>query len=262
MSEESVVVETGAVARVRLNRPEVHNAFEEELIGALRSAFETLAADDAVRIVVLESRGRSFSAGADLNWMRRAIEFSEEANRKDAAGLAAMLRAVAECPKPVIGRIQGNAYGGGVGLVATTDIAVAVESAQFAFTEVRLGLVPATIAPHVVPKIGRARANALFVLGERFDAQAALEAGLVHRVVAEEDLDAAVDEVVAALLQGGAFAQRRAKELVRAAAAGASDEVDDYTSRLIAELRTGEEGQEGVRAFLEKRSPSWRPETD
>ena len=246
----------GAVATVTIRRPEVHNAFNEEVIAQLHQAFETVSADAATRVVVLAGEGPSFSAGADLDWMRRAAGFGEEENRRDAAALTTMLRAIAECPCPVVARVQGAALGGGAGLVAAADLAVAAESARFGFTETRLGLVPATVAPYVVKKIGQGGALRLFLTGERFDAAHALAIGLVYRVVPDTELDAAIEEVVSALLAGGPQAQGVCKELVRRAASD-DREIDEYTADLIARVRSSEEGREGVRAFLEKRKPSW-----
>lgn len=250
----------GAVARVTLDRPEVHNAFNEAVIAQLHDAFRRVAEDDGVRVVVLAGEGPSFCAGADLDWMRRAATWGEEENQRDAAALAAMLRAVAECPRPVVARVHGNAYGGGVGLVAAADLAVAAATAQFAFTEVRLGLAPATIAPHVVEKIGPGWALRLFLTGERIGAEQALRIGLLYRVVAAEELDAAVAEVVSMLLAGGPHAQAACKELVRRVARERGPQIDEYTAQLIATLRTGPEGQEGIRSFLEKRRPGWAGE--
>ena len=252
----------GAVARVTIRRPEVHNAFNEAVIAQLLDAFTALSAAADVRVVVLASEGPSFSAGADLEWMRRAADLSEAENRRDAAALAKMLRTVAGCPRPVVARVQGSAFGGGAGLVAAADLAVTAQSARFGFTETRLGLVPATIAPHVVEKIGPGWALRLFLTGERFDAAHALGIGLVYRVVPDAELDAAVDATVSALLAGGPEALRASKELVRRAAAGSSPGIDDYTSDLIARVRSGDEGREGIRAFLEKRSPRWQATTD
>jgi methylglutaconyl-CoA hydratase len=249
----------GPVATVALNRPEVHNAFNEHLISQLHEAFRSLATDESVRVLVLAGEGKSFSAGADLDWMRRAAGFSEEENLRDAGEAAALWRAIAECPKPVVARVHGNAFGGGAGLVATSDIAIASEQAMFGFTEVRLGLVPATVAPHVVEKIGPGRALPLFLTGERFDAHRALEIGLVHQVVPDAQLDVAVGSVVDQLLAGGPNALRACKELVRRVAADRGSEIDGYTAGLIATARAGEEGREGVGAFLEKRKPSWIP---
>jgi methylglutaconyl-CoA hydratase len=261
MSEQVVrVSRDGPVARVVLCRPQVHNAFDEHLIAQLHDAFRRLAQDEGVRAVVLAGEGPSFCAGADLDWMRRAAAWGEEENRRDAVALAAMLRAVAECPRPVVARVHGNAFGGGVGLVAAADLAVAAASAQFAFSEVRLGLAPATVAPHVVEKIGPGWALRLFLTGERIDAQQALRIGLLYRVVPPEELDAAVEEVLRLLLAGGPRAQAACKELVRRVARERGPAVDDYTARLIAALRSGAEGREGIGSFLEKRRPSWAGE--
>jgi methylglutaconyl-CoA hydratase len=243
-----------------MNRPEVHNAFNEDVIAGLQAAFDGLRDDDSVRVVVLAGEGRSFSVGADLQWMRRAARWSEEQNRQDATALARMLRTIAEFLKPVIARVHGNAFGGGSGLCAASDVAIAAESAVFGFTEVRLGLVPATIAPHVVEKIGPGRAMPLFVTGERFSAARAAEIGLVHRAVPDAEIDAAVGETIAALLECGPQAQSAAKALVRAVAGADGAAADEYTAALIGRIRTSEEGREGVNAFLEKRKPAWHPE--
>jgi methylglutaconyl-CoA hydratase len=247
----------GPVTRVVMDRPDVRNAFNEAVISELAVAFEELRGDASTRVVVLASQGKSFCAGADLDWMRRAAAFSEEDNRRDAAALAAMLRSVAECPYPVVARVQGDAYGGGAGLVAASDLAIAAASSQFGFTEVRLGLVPATVSPYVVEKIGPGWALRLFLTGERFDAGRALDIGLVYRAVPDGDLDEAVEETVDALLSGGPRAQTLCKQLVRRAAVTGGPEVDAYTSGLIGQVRTSDEGQQGIRAFLEKRTPEW-----
>ena len=251
------VARQGPAATITMARPDVHNAFNEHLIAELHDAFRSLGDDDSVRVIVLAGEGKSFSAGADLDWMRRAANFSDEENRRDAAAAAALWRAVAECPKPVVVRVHGNAFGGGAGLVAASDIAIAADSATFGFTEVRLGLLPATVAPHVVEKVGPGRALPLFLTGERFDAQRALEIGLVHQVVPTEQLDVAVGAVVDQLLAGGPDAQSACKELVRRVAYAERSKIDEYTAALIASARAGEEGREGVGAFLEKRKPKW-----
>jgi len=238
-------------------RPEVHNAFNEHLIAELHAAFGELASDPAIRVIVLAGEGKSFSVGADLDWMRRMGSASEEENRADATKLAAMLRAVAECPKPVIARVHGNALGGGAGLTAAADIAIAAESAVFGFSEVRLGLAPATIAPHVIEKIGAAHALPRFLTGERFDAATAQRIGLVYRVVSDGKLDAAVDETVEALLAAGPAAQAASKQLVRKIGDTPRSEIDAYTAALIGSLRASDEGRDGVAAFLEKRKPRW-----
>jgi methylglutaconyl-CoA hydratase len=263
MARKFVVIRReGSVATVTMARPDVHNAFNEHLIVQLHEAFRSLASDDNVRVIVLAGEGKSFSAGADLDWMRRAASFSEEENRRDAAAAAALWRAVAECPKPVVARVHANAFGGGAGLVAASDIAIASEHAMFGFTEVRLGLVPATVAPHVVEKIGPGRALPLFLTGERFDARRASEIGLVHQVVETSHLDVAVGGVVDALLSGGPDALAACKELVRRVAQDPSMEIDEYTGGLIAMVRAGEEGREGVGAFLAKRKPKWATAAD
>ncbi len=250
------VTQRGAVATVTIRRPDVHNAFDEHVIAQLAEAFTALSTEPGVRAVILTGEGRSFSAGADLDWMRRAASFSESENRRDAAALAAMLRSIAECPIPVVAKVQGGAFGGGAGLVAAVDIAVAADSARFGFTEVRLGLVPATIAPHVIEKIGPGNARRFFLTGERFDAAEARAIGLVHLVAPDDELDTAVDGVVAAILAGGPDAQRTCTELVRNVRAN-NAEVDSYTASLIAAVRGGAEGREGVAAFLEKSTQDW-----
>src|SRR2546425_5339647 len=247
----------GPVATVTMVRPDVHNAFNEHLIAELHDAFRSLGSDEGVRVVIIAGEGKSFSAGADLDWMRRAASYSDEENVSDAAAAAALWRTVAECPKPVVARVHGNAFGGGAGLVAASDIAVAAESAMFGFTEVRLGLLPATVAPHVVEKICPRRALPLFITGERFDAQRALAIGLVHQVAPQEQLDVVVGTVVDQLLAGGPNALRGCKELVRRVASADRSKIDEYTAALIASARAGEEGREGVAAFLEKRKPGW-----
>lgn len=247
----------GPVATVELARPEVHNALGAGLIEEITRCFGELSADDSVRVVVLTGEGRSFCAGADIGYMRDAAGFSHEENVSDARALAAMFESVEQCAKPVIARVQGAAIGGGVGLVAASDIVVAAERARFSLSEVRLGIAPATIAPFVVPKVGVSQARALFLTSERLDARRAQGIGLVHEVVAEEDLDAAVGEKVVALLGGGPGAQAACKEIVREVATLEREDAKEAMAGRIAELRTGEEGQEGLSAFLEKREPRW-----
>lgn len=247
----------GAVATVELARPDSHNALDADLIRELTSCFGELSADDSVRVVVLTGEGRSFCAGADISYMRETARFSYEENVADARALAAMFESVERCEKPVIGRVQGAAIGGGVGLVAACDIVVAAERARLSLSEVRLGVAPATIAPFVVPKVGVSRARALFLTSERITASRAREIGLVHEVVAEEELDAAVGEKVVALLEGGPDALAACKEIVREVATLGREEAAEKMARRIAGLRTGEEGQEGLSAFLEKRKPGW-----
>ena len=247
-----------AVATVALARPDARNALNDELIGELARCMEELAEDDDVRVVVLTGEGDFFCAGADVGYMRDTANFSYEENMEDARELAAMFRAVEECPKPVVARVRGAAIGGGVGLVAASDVAVAEDGTIFAFSEVRLGISPATIAPFVLRKIGPSHTRALFLTGERFDVQRAQAIGLVHEVASEGDLDAAVREKVEGLLAGGPGALAATKALLRELRDAAPGKATEIMARRIAELRTGEEGQEGLGAFLEKREPAWR----
>ncbi len=251
-----------AVARVALARPDARNALNAELIGEIKRCMEELAEDDSVRVVVLTGEGDYFCAGADIGYMRDTAEFSYEENLEDARNIAAMFGAVEECPKPVVARVEGAAIGGGVGLVAAADVSVAEEGTVFAFTEVRLGISPATIAPFVLRKIGYSQTRALFLTGERFDAEKAREIGLVHEVVAEGDLDAAMQEKVEGLLKGGPEALAATKALLRELRdTERGEEATEIMAGRIAQLRTGEEGQEGLGAFLEKREPAWREES-
>ena len=247
-----------AVATVFLARPDARNALNAGLIGELTRCMEELAGNEGVRVVVLTGEGDFFCAGADVGYMRDAAEFSYEENMEDARGLAAMFRAVEECPKPVVARVRGAAIGGGIGLVAAADVAVAEEGTLFAFSEVRLGISPATIAPFVLRKIGPSHTRALFLTGERFDVQRAQEIGLVHEVTSEGNLDAVVGEKIEGLLAGGPEALSVTKALLRELRDAAPGEATEIMARRIAELRTGEEGQEGLGAFLEKREPAWR----
>jgi methylglutaconyl-CoA hydratase len=251
----------GPFARVTLARPEVRNAFNAELIGSLRDAFRDLAEEPAheLRGVVLAGEGPTFSAGADIEWMRAAIGLTLDENERDAAEMQAMFAAIDDCPVPVIARVQGAALGGGMGLCAAADIVVATADATFGFTETKLGIVPAVISTFVVPKIGESHARALFSTGERFGAERALRIGLVHEVVADE---AALDARVAALLDelraAGPTAIREAKSLARSAARLDREEARARTPGIIARQRTSDEGQEGLRAFVEKRPAAWR----
>ena len=254
------VMSDGAVATVSLSRPDSHNALNSALIGELTRAFDDLAEDESVRVVVLTGEGRSFCAGADIGYMRDTAGLSYEENLKDARRLADMFRAVDECPKPLVARVRGAAMGGGAGLVAAADVVVAEEGARFAFSEVRLGIAPATIAPYVLRKIGASHARSLFLTGERFDAARAREIGLVHESVPPEELDAAVEKKTEQLLQGGPLAQAAVKALLRQLETLEPMDAPGLMSRIISELRTGEEGQEGLAAFLQKRGPRWRDE--
>lgn len=251
----------GPVVTVTLNRPDVRNAFNAVLIAEIDRCFRALATDPTVRVVILTGAGRAFSAGADLTWMQAAAHATAAENRADALTLARMLEAIDTCPKPVVVRVNGPALGGGAGLVAVGDLAVAVEQARIGFTEVRLGLVPATIAPYVIRKIGPGHARALFLLGEPLSAADALRVGLVHRVVPADELDVATGQVVQALLAGGPAAQAVCKTLVREVTRRL-DDVATYTADVIATRRVSAEGQEGIRAFLERRPPAWQPDQE
>jgi len=251
------ITHTGPVATVMLNRPELHNAFNADLIHELTYCFEQLAGDQNVRAVVLTGVGASFCAGGDVNWMRSSLNLTRDENIADAERLAAMFDAINSLPKPVIGRINGAVVGGGAGLVACCDIAIAVDGAKFGFSEVKLGIIPAVIARYVVPKIGASHARALFVSGQRFDATHAQRIGLVHEAVSADQLDSAVERTVAEVLTSGPGAISRAKQLVDAAISLPQGEWERYTVEAIADARTSDEGQEGLRAFLEKRKPGW-----
>jgi methylglutaconyl-CoA hydratase len=239
----------GSLLRVVLARPERRNAFDAELIAELAEVFVDVG---RVRAVVLAGEGPSFCAGADIDWMRASVDLSFDENVADANALRRMLEAIDACPAPVVARIQGHALGGGCGLVACADIAVASDEAVFAFSEVKLGIIPAVISPFALARIGPGAARRYFVTGERFDANTALRIGLVHEVAARADLDAAVERVLDELRSAGPQAARWAKRLVRERPAGPE------TASWIAERRTSAEGQEGLKAFLEKRPASWR----
>ena len=236
----------GPLLRVTLARPERRNAFDAGLIRELTEAFADVG--DA-RAVVLSGEGQSFCAGADVDWQRSAIDLDYDENVADALRLYRMLEAIDCCPAPVVARVQGYALGGGSGLVCCTDVAIAAPDATFGFSEVKLGIVPAVISPFVFPRIGTAAARRLFLTGERFDAETALRIGLVHEVAA--DLDAAVDRVVGELLSSGPVASREAKQLIRDRPGG------EEAAHTAARLRTSAEGQEGLRAFLDKRRAKW-----
>ncbi len=262
MNEAALQVEqTGSVATVWLNRSAFHNAFNATLIAELTSVFLELGADPAVRVIVLASRGRSFSAGADMAWMKEQGAASLQENKADAERLAEMFRVIAECSKPTVARVQGAAIGGGVGLVAACDIAIGVRNSVFAMSEVRLGLIPATIAPYVVRAIGARHARRLFQTGERIDAVAAERIGLLHEVVDPEAIDERLQEVIQALLAGAPGAQQEAKQLVKLVDAQVIDDaLIAETAKGIAVRRATAEAGEGLSAFLEKRPASWVPQ--
>ncbi|KQW75203.1 enoyl-CoA hydratase/isomerase family protein [Methylibium sp. Root1272] len=248
-----------AVAQVTLCRPDVRNAFNDEVITALTQAFRALDADDAVRVVVLAAEGPAFCAGADLHWMRRMADYTRAQNLDDAAGLAEMLRSIAACRKPTIARVQGDAYAGGVGLVAACDLAVAVDTAQFCLSEVKLGLVPATIGPYVVRAMGARAAQRYMLTAERFDAATALRLGLVHEAVPAERLDAGVQALVEALLAASPQALTTCKRLLHEITAQPLDAaLIGRTVEFIADARASDDGREGVQAFLGRRKPHWQ----
>ena len=248
----------GPVARLRLNRPELHNAFDATLIAALTGALSGLADDDEVRVVVLEGEGASFSAGADLNWMRGMAAASEQENRDDALALARLMRTLDELPKPTIARVHSAAFGGGVGLVACCDIAIGARGAKFGLTESKLGLLPAVISPYVIDAIGAGPPRRRVESAQRLDADEAARIGLLHEAVDADALDAAIQRQVDLLLKAGPVAAAHAKSLVRDVAAhGDRDRHDRDNAALIARLRVSAEGQEGLSAFLEKRKPAW-----
>ena len=246
------------IARVTLDRPDVHNAFNDELIKRLTDAFTELGARDEIRAIILAGNGKSFCAGADLNWMKRMVQYSHEENVEDARAVGRMFLAITKCPKPVIARIHGAALGGGAGLAAACDIAVAVESAQFGFTEVKLGILPAVISPFVLARIGTARAREFFITGERFLAAVAQNIGLIQHVVAHDfALDALIDSKISQILTSAPGAVAAAKELIFGVASRTLETSLDYTAETIARVRAGEEGQAGMKAFLERQKPPW-----
>ena len=248
----------GPTARVTLDRPNLHNALDDELIAELTRTFEDLGKRDDVRVIVLAGNGKSFCAGADLNWMARMAAYSHDDNVKDARAIARMYLTVAKCPKPVIARVHGAALGGGAGLVAACDIGVAVESAQFGFTEVKVGIIPAVISPFVIARIGAARSREFFLTGERFLAGVAHNLGLIqHVVIAEQALDALIAAKVAQILTSSPAAVAAAKELIFGVAERTLETSIDFTAEAIARARASAEGQAGMKAFLSRGKPPW-----
>jgi len=251
-------IDDHGVAQVRLNNPDKHNAFDDEIIGELTEAFVTIADNSNVRVMVLGSEGKSFSAGADLEWMKRMASYSYDENLRDASALALMLKTLNEIPQPTIARVQGAAFGGAVGLVSCCDMAVAASAASFSLSEVKIGLVPATISPYVIAAIGQRAARRYFVTAERFDAHRALQLGLVNEVVDAEQLDQEIDRLINTLLANGPEAVTGAKQLVFDVAGKPIDQqLIDATCETIAAIRVSEQGQEGLQAFLERRKPQW-----
>jgi methylglutaconyl-CoA hydratase len=257
------VTTIGRVVTIAINRPDVHNAFDDTLVADVTNALTKFERDANVRVVILTGTGSTFSAGADLNWMRDMAKASESDNRVDAERLAALMHKLNTFPKPTIARVNGAAYGGGVGLIACCDIAISADTAKFGLTEVRLGLIPAVISPYVIAAVGARHARRLFVTGEVFEANEALRIGLVHHVVAANRLDDSTDHILSWLAKGGPVAQHEAKQLaLRLGAIGHPDTLlaDRKLSAQIARLRVSPEGQEGIGAFLDKRAPKWEKE--
>ena len=249
---------TAGVTTVTLNRPDVRNAFNDEVITELTAVFLELGKRPEVRCVVLAGSGTAFCAGADLNWMKRMAGYTREENLEDAGGLARMLEVIYACPKPTIARVQGDVYAGGTGLVAACDIAVAVDTAQFCLSETRLGLIPATISPYVIRAMGARAAHRWFLSAERFSAAEAHRIGFVHEVVPAAQLDAKVHEIAAALVGAGPEAVKACKQLVHDVAGHEiTPGLIRRTVEGIADIRASEEGREGIRSFLEKRKPNW-----
>jgi len=252
------ITQDGAVLRLTLSRPDIRNAFNDEAIAQITAAFQDAASRAEVRAVVLAAEGKAFCAGADLNWMRRMADYSREENLQDAAQLAEMLRVIYECPKPTIARIQGDVYAGGMGLVAACDMAVSVDTANFCLSEVKLGLIPATIGPYVARAMGARAAHRYFLTAERFDAREAHRIGFVHEVVGADQLDAKVAELTNALVSASPNAVRSAKALVQDVAGQPIEApLIGRTVEGIADIRSSREGREGVQSFLQKRKPFW-----
>ena len=258
MSTALSIAYDGAVARITLSQPEVRNAFSDEVIAEITAAFLEVGNRPEVRAVVLAAQGPAFCAGANLNWMRRMADYTREENISDAGKLAEMLRVIYECPKPTLARVQGDVYAGGMGLVAACDMAVSVDTAGFCLSEVKLGLIPATISPYVIRAMGARAAHRYFLTAERFDAAEALRTGFVHAVVAPDQLDAKVDELARAITVASPDAVRACKKLVQdVAERDINAQLIAATVEGIADIRASEQGREGVQSFLQKRKPGW-----
>lgn len=245
------------VAQVVFDRPDVHNAFNDTMINELSAVFEDIEKRSDVRVVIVTGKGKSFCAGADLNWMRRVKDYSYEDNLKESLDLAEMLYKIYASPKPTIARVNGAAIGGGTGLVAVCDIAIAVDRAKFSFSEVKLGLIPACISPYVLKKCGEGRCREFFLTGERLTAERAHAAGLVNAIVPLEEIDTHIENITSLLISSGPEAITKCKELLRNVADMSLEDAKKFTAEVIAQLRISDEGQEGMNAFLEKRRPRW-----
>ncbi len=260
MTEPTVLsaIDPSGTATVTLNRPDIHNAFDDALIAGLTAELTALREDEAVRAVVLAGAGKSFSAGADLNWMRRMADYSEHENREDALALGGLFSTIRFLPKPTIARVHGAAFGGALGLIGACDIAIAADEAVFAISEAKLGLIPAVISPYVIAAMGERQARRYALTGERFGAAEALSTGLVHQVVAADELDGAIRTITDELAKNGPNAMAEIKSLIAAVAGRSIDAaLIEETAERIARVRAGEEGREGVGAFLDKRKPNW-----
>ncbi len=257
--ENLLLAHKNDIATVTLNRPDVRNAFNALLIQELTHCFIELAKSDSIRAVVLAGAGKVFCAGADVHWMRDSVTYTEAQNREDALRMARMFEAIDRCPCPVIGRVQKAAFGGGVGLVAVCDIVIAEDDAKFSFSEVRLGIVPAVISSFSLRKIGISQARRYFLTGEIFSAQIAKEIGLIHEITSSAALDERLNALLAEIMKSGPKAMREAKRLTERVPALSYEEALEYCAQRIAAIRTSAEGQEGLKAFLEKRQPSWMP---
>lgn len=262
MSALKTSLDEHGVASLVLNRPEVHNAFDDALIGELNTAIDQFHAAPNVRVLVIRAEGKSFSAGADLTWMKRMAACSEEENIADAQELERLMHGLHDFPKPTLAIVQGAAFGGAVGLVSCCDIAIASDNASFSLSEVKLGLAPAVISPFVIAAIGPRQASRYFLTAERFSASRALEMELLHEVTTPDQLHATADKLIQTLLANGPEALTASKALIRHVVPSTDDELRDYTTSLIAHLRTSPEGQEGLSAFFEKRAPAWQRRND
>jgi len=245
------------IVTIYLNRPEVHNAMSEQLMKELSTCFNDLSNDDKTRIVILTGKGKSFCAGADLNWMKSMVNYSKEENIRDSRLLVSLYDSIYNCPKPVIGRVNGHAFGGGLGLFAVCDIAIAVPDCKFAFSEVKLGIIPAVISTYIARRVNLSNMRRLFISGERFDAEYAKNIGLIDFIVSEEELDKKIEFYIKLLHSSGPIAIREVKKLIDSFEITDIENYKDHTVEKISELRISEEGQEGINAFLEKRKSKW-----
>lgn len=258
MNFETIIYSfANSVARIILNRPEIHNAFDDLMIAELHSVLDQIENESDIRVVVITGAGESFCAGADLNWMKRVKDWSYEKNFEDALKVAELMEKIYTFPKPVITRVNGTTIGGGTGIVASSDIAVASENAIFGLAEVKIGLVPSVISPYLIKRCGERVCREIFLTGERISARKALEFGLVNHVVPLNELDKKVNEIIEMLLSSGPNAIRMCKELIKRVSESSLEEIKSYTADIIAKIRISEEGQEGISSFLEKRKPKW-----